>query len=447
MSASTMAVRTGRGVGRTIARLAAPILGALLAFGCSGDVDPLEEAIEVRELDLASLSIVRPPDTETLEELVVNPGDRLRFSLAGVNATGGPVDGDDLNAVGRNWRVSDPSVATIDANGELVALEDGVVTVDASIGDIVASGVGVEVRLAAATSIERVVGTDPIDPCTIERYAAIGGFSDRSVRLLTERSGLSWEVAAAGVERFAADGDGSVRLAASRPGMFELVARLGDAALTEEIVVLDSLDSLAIGPAGALTVAPGETLELSAIGTFTGTDGVVRERVVTDALDWAITAGDEFASVGDEPATRGRITAIATGTAEVRASCNEDVSALRQVRVRSVETDASTSTGLAFRGATGGDPAEGDGGTLVVNATDRAAGQVRLFVSPGTEYDSDEDVTNQTFWEVLGDAEFPIGVINDDGGDRGLLILSGTGRLQVRATWRGRASTLTVVVN
>ena len=433
------------------ARIASAFLAALLGVACSGEVDPLEEAIEVRDLDLERLFVERPPGT--LNPLRINAGERLQFSLRGENSAGVAID--DVPGEGRAWRVSDPSFATIDANGELLALADGAFTVDVRIGDVAASPVDVEVLTRPVGSIERIEGLDAIDPCVVERYVAIGGFggSGESVdeRLL---SSAGWSVEGAGAERRPQD-DGSVLLSVSRPGTVTLVASFNEARGDKEIVVNAAPTSLTVGPVNALTSAVGATTDLVATAVYAGEGDATREEVVTDSVDWEVVSGAEFVTIGNDPLdpeTRGQVTALrdggsgADGTASIRAVCGDVRSEARDFVVRASSTSGSSSGDdreLSFENAVNA-RGNGDGGELEVLVTDEP---VQLRVSFGASYDEDDDVTrgSDTRWSLVNADDSVVGTVSTGG--RFIPNTTGTtGIVDVRVVVGTRTATLRINV-
>ena len=422
-------------------RIAPVFLVALLGVGCTGEVDPLEEAIEARDLDLERLFVERPPDT--LTPLRLNAGERIQFSLRGENSTGGAID--DIRGTGRAWRVSDPSVATIDANGELLALADGDAAVEVGIGDVAAMPFDIEVLTRPVGSIERIEGEDTIDPCVVERYVAIGGFG-RIGESVDERplSSATWSVEGAGAETRPQD-DGRVLLSASRPGTVTLVASFNEARGDREIVVNAAPTSLAIGPTNALTSAVGATTSLVATAVYAGEGDTTREEIVTGSVDWQVVSGAEFVTVSNEPETRGQVTAVrdggsgASGTASIRAVCGDVESEAREFRVRaSTTTDSSSGDrALSFQGAD--NPGSGsNGGTRTV----ALGNSVQLAVSRGASYDDAEDVTFDTDWSLVNAEDSVVGTVSTSG----LFIPNAVGTVRVRAENDGRVAILTINV-
>ena len=107
------------------------IFGLMLA-GCDGESQPFEEAVEIRNLQITALSVTPPANSQPM--IFLNTDDRVRFGIQGLRANGTSLV---LSGTGRQWSVSDTSVAGIDANGQLTDRAEGVVSVLVRIGDLV----------------------------------------------------------------------------------------------------------------------------------------------------------------------------------------------------------------------------------------------------------------------------------------------------------------------
>ena len=413
----------------------AGLLGLVLAIaslaGCSGDARPFEEAVEVRDLGLARLEIVPPENTQL--PLFVNHGERVEFALEGFDADGGSVE---VSGVDRAWRVSDPALASIDDDGTFVARADGNVRVDVVIADITASAFPLTVRQAALASVSSIEGPARLDPCVPERYFAIGRYNDEagSARLLRD---VSWSVAG-GAGRVEPVEGGSVDFSASRPGSVELVAAAtidGQPRLGRPIEIGATLQGLSIDPDIAAADV-GETVDLSAIGEFDDGDGGTRTREVTDGVDWAVTDGTAFASVSDEAPTRGRVSADAEGTAQVRASCGDAEATVRFDANAPNESADDDDDGFAFQGDVDGD------GILNVGLGDSP---ITLRISRGETYDGTEDVTSSADFSVVG-GDTGIASFGTELGQQNVLFLLGTGDVVVQAVVDDRAARLVVNV-
>ena len=437
------------------------VLAAASLVGCSGDARPLEEAVEVRELGLETLSI-RPPEG-TLSPLVVNPGESVPFTLVG----GGGGREFEVDGTARRWSVTDPNVASIDEDGQLVARADGRVAVEARIGNVVAPGFDVTVFQASVERIDSIGkgaadAGEGLDPCVPERFVATGLFTDGSTRQLRS---VEWSVQGSGV---VAEGleDGGVRLYADTPGAVELRATVNQATDAVQVQVADTLRTLAVGPAGNLVQSVGGTRELTATGTYADAagNGVLREIDVTRSVDWAVTSGPDVATVttGDATrgdATRGVVTASRAGTAQIVARCGAVASDPTSFTVSAATEPADSATGLSFEDAING--------TLAISISDflaRNVGSIRLRVSTGSPYDVDSDVTDQATWQLLDSSvqgglgttvdlgtglgtQTTVGTLDTDGLDRGTFTPTSVGIAEVRVRFGERSATLTINVD
>lgn len=393
-------------------------LAALLA-GCSGDARPFEEAVEVRELGLVSLS-VEPPEDSVLP-LSVNPGDRVDFVLAGSDAAGLAVE---VSGEDRDWRVADPAVASIDEDGRLLARADGTTTVSVRIGDVAAPPFDLAVSTAALTSIDAIDRVDDggaLAPCLAAEYAVTGLFSDGSRRRLRE---LEWTTPTAGV-RITPLESGRARLAATRSGTAALVASVNEARLETDLEVADSLREIDIGPA-TLATSVGNEQQLVATGRYTDADGTEREANITDAVEWSVPSGTDFIEIGTEGEDAGLVSARAAGAATVRAACGE-VAAVEDYLVSAA---SGGDGGLSFEGE------END------RIEVRLGDTVQLRVSTGDEYDSDDDVTEEARWRLISNPA--LARLDTDGEDRGRFVAVAIGTVQVEASYLGLSETLTI---
>jgi len=442
-------------------------LAAIVALAaCSGDIGPLEEAIEVRDLQIETLQIEPPLGTQFFrDEMFINPGERIPFTLRGGRAgsNGFAVPGED-----RRWRVSDSRFADIDENGVLVGRANGSFTVDVNLGDVVAPGFAVQVREAALDTItgieraERDVLSDRLDPCLAAPYIAVGLFNDQTPRRLTD---VDWRVTGgAGARRESRD-DGSVLLIGTQPG--EVTVRAESAGISADLSVTvdDTLRTITIGADGPLRRRVGGTLALTATGGYGPIDDVTREEDITQSVDWNVSEGTAFASVTTgstaggnavDTTVRGVVSSVREGNATIRASCDAIEGLASFAAFGDSESDSQS---LSFDNATAG-TTEGDGGTLELSLVETRnnadGGVVRLRVTRGGE-----NVTREVRWELVdldaGTTNTGTGTVNvtsprvvdlvTTGLDAGVLTPVTTGRAEVRVTLDGRSSILNVIVN
>lgn len=407
-----------------------PVLVCALAVfgiaGCSGEARPLEEAVEVRQLGLASLEVVRPEGT--LLPLYVNPGERLAFAIGG-----GGVNGQEIEVSGtdRDWRVSDPAVASIDDDGVLTARADGTVLVDVRIADIVASGFEVTISDAALETIEEIDGPDSVDPCLAASYVATGGFNDGSTRAL---SSVEWSTPGTADTRLETREGSGVLFTGRAPTTVDLTASSGSVSLSVPVVVADTLRSIEIGP-DTRAARVGRTQNLTATGTYEDADGDDITETITDGVEWSVDGGDSaFAEVSNEAGTRGQVTAREVGSPTIRASCGEIVA--EETFTVIAESSGSDGEGLSFENAPNG-----------VLSIALNGGAVQLRVSSSDTYDRDEDITDSsgTIWTLI-DTGQQIARLETVSPNKGVLTPLATGSVDVQVTFNGEVATLTVTI-
>ena len=95
-------------------------LVAMVLVGCDGEARPFEEAVEVRTENLTSIAVV--PPAISLDELIMNFGETAQFGVQGTSVIGQTVA---LSGSDRDWQVTDESVASINDEGQLVAMANG----------------------------------------------------------------------------------------------------------------------------------------------------------------------------------------------------------------------------------------------------------------------------------------------------------------------------------
>ena len=411
---------------------------AALVAGCSGEARPFEEAIEVSELGLVSLEIVRPEGSIT--PLVINAGQSVRFGLTGRDSDNGTVE---ISGEDRDWRVSDPSAASISDDGVLVGRNDvRNVLVDVRIGDIVSQPFDVRVSTSVIAEIVPPAGVtlpSALEPCVGTDFRLEALYIDETRRALTAEE-VVWS---SDTEEAYADenADGSVTFSAQRPGGVQLTATAGQASLALPLSVGETLESLDIGPA---TLAAGEDEEqqLTATGTFEDENGDTRTQTITEGVVWSVASGDdEIASVSNERGSRGLLETGEAGNATVVATCGE-VSDRDTFQVQEDDDDPSGdgNGGLALEDANSSN-------RLTVGLSETP---LRLRVSRGDEYSTGEDVTREAVFELVDeDEESPVATLLDGGTGQFpelRLIQAGTVRLDVFLDDEDLESRLTIRV-
>jgi len=402
----------------------------LLAFSlaaCSGDGRPFEEAVEIQQRQLVSLRLLPP---ERTQDAFFAVGQLVDFRIEATNSNGGT---ESISGLDRDWRISDSSVANIDRNGRLIGLRasEDPILIDVIIGGVQSTAYSLNIseatlqNVASINAVPTAQNPEPssntLDPCLPMEYFAIGNFGD-SLRPLLQ---VDWDVNdLSAVDPLDEDADGElgiVRINGTGPGQVQLIASSSGLLASQDITIRNTLSTIDISPLD-LGLQVGGSRDMVATGNYM--DGVVTTPPLPGsdpATDAGSTmGGSELATVSNEPDSRGRVTARATGTITVTASCGEQTSGT---------------------------------GTLTINP--RGAGGVLSFESEQRLNDADgENVTGQANWnlgEILSSSaagnEAIISVGNGDfTGAKGFVRPLREGRQEVRARLDDDRSTLIVEV-
>ncbi len=285
----------------------------LALVACSGEGQLLQEAVEVNELDLSTIQIKQPPSR--LEEIFLNPGEEVGFSIEARNSDNELVD---LSSANRRWSIiGSTAVASIDENGVLTARADGSVTVRVQVGRFdITYPQPVTVQLDTLVSITEFEGPTALERCIPQDYSAIGTFNMGSTRRLTS---VDWSVEDVAFGSVTNEDNGVVSLNATNSPSVVLVARVGDRVRRETITVLDTLLSIEITPE-TLSLTEDNTLSLGATGTYLR-DGVERRVSLTNNIIWGVPQSNGIVTISNESPTVGVVTSEAVGNTEVTAVC------------------------------------------------------------------------------------------------------------------------------
>jgi len=412
-------------------------LAAVVCLGlsaCEGDSRPFSEAVEVRAGNLVGVVVTPPANSPA--EIFLNIDQRLQFGLQGMTAAGALVP---LDSTDRDWQVSDSSVATISADGQLRALSNDPVDIFVKFGGLTSAPFSVTVDNRDLQSISLISGAGSVERCRPQDYFATGIFEGGSTRTLDD---VRWtlpgtELADAGV---LTNPDGTATLTALNLSALSLTATSDGQSLSLPVEVADTLRTLEITPNPA-GLDVGATLSMVATaGYVTGTENedepdILGTRVViNEQVNWAIDSGELFARVSNTAGTRGQVTGVAAGAASVSASCG----ALGSVRTLIVSDVSSTSSssGLSFN--------VGSPYNLPLSQTNG----FRFLVSTGSSYDAANDITQQVTWTFTNQETTanPISLIRT-GSEAGRVTPVRIGTAVITATDDdGRAISLTVEV-
>ncbi|ASJ75517.1 hypothetical protein [Granulosicoccus antarcticus] len=383
-------------------KLASAAVLALIVAGCDGNARPFEEAVEVRTENLTSIEVV--PPTITVPALFMNIGDTAQFGVQGNTVIGQvlTLDSDD-----RQWQVTDESVASIDGNGLLTAKANGIVGVFVSIGGLETIQYDLTVSQADLIDVSEVIGEAIIERCLPQEYSATGLFDDGSTRDLSE---VSWSLAAADSSnaRIQNNPDITAEVTGLNASSITLTAALSGFTLPLPLEISDSLTALDISP-DSVSLSVDGTQTLAAFGTYEGaapgsTDTTTQRTSVnvSSAVDWQITnGGEDVASVSNTTGSKGLVTGLESGVANLTVSCGVD----RVSDAVVVTISDSSSDELSFE----------RGSSISVDVD---AASFTLNVSSGSSYSSDDILDNDDLtWEFDSSSSTSDAISLDGTGD------------------------------
>ncbi len=263
------------------------------------------------QLDGVSASVPLSVSAASLGVITIEPaeislasGERLQL-----RAVGGFSDGSTqpLGAAVR-WESAQASVASIDDQGELLALQPGEARISASLGGLTGS-IPVRVSAATLTDLEITPANPRLASGSAMRLQAVAVYSDGSRHDVTARA--AWAAADAAVLDVS-NGE-AFRVRAVAAGTSRLTARFGGLERAVDVVVSDATISDLRITAPVTALASGESVQLAAVADFSdGSSQVLAHDVVWTSSDPAL------ASVGNTEDSRGRVTAAGNGAGSVQ---------------------------------------------------------------------------------------------------------------------------------
>jgi len=410
----------------------------LVIASCDGDSRPFSEAVEVRSLNLTSIEVLPPQNFGS--PLLLNINQSLQMVINGVNEDAEPIE---LSASDRTWFVNDSSVASISEDGILRGLSNGTTSVSVSVGGIDSSTFSVTVSDANLLNVSEIVGPDSLRRCEPQSYFARGEFDDNSVRTLDN---VVWNLNSFALgELFDTNGLSTKVNAFSASDQLTLTASvLGTASFDQPLVVADTLVSLQLAP---LPIILGVDEQINVIATAfyaTTNPEIADARNATQNVRWTIRSGTDNVSVSDARGSRGLLTGLEAGSGNVvRAFCGDlDTEALVVVN----ESGTSDSSTLSF--LVGNAQVSGSNITLD-RLTDGLSVPIR--VATGSEYNSENDVTEDILFEVITDTTFtqPFFIDGNETANPAIrLSAKGTATLSVtRVSAGGDPTLLTITVD
>ncbi len=398
-------------------------LVVMVLVGCEGDARPFEEAVEVRTENLTTIAVV--PPAISVPDLVMNIGETAQFGVQGTSVMGQTVT---LESSDRDWQVTDESVASINDDGQLVAKSNGPVGVLVSIGGLNSITYDLNVFNANLLGVREILGESSIERCLPGDYQATGNFDDDTIRDL---NGVAWTLAPADADnaRYLNNPDLTVTVTGLNNEDVNLTATLDEFSLSKPIAISESLKSLSISPdSGSIEV--GDVRTFAAFGQYsdaasdsdtTDATAPLRTENITASVDWEIQGGLTYASVSNSEGSRGEVTGLASGTANLSASCG-NLPVETPIVVIVADSSDDNSDELSFSQSSPMQIVEGRVTTL--------------SVSTGSVYNSDNSLDNDDLtWNFSPDnTANPAIRLQDDGVNAG----------QITALNAGESGTITV---
>lgn len=288
------------------------------------EVQKLSEAIEVGALNLTAIAL-----SSTQNKLIFEPGESWPLVATGTQSNATTVD----VSTSVRWSTNDASLATINASGQLTTKAftgNHTLQVTASWGPYTDT---MDVTLSDATLVSLAIASDPVEPdeCLPASLQATGTYSDASERPLTD---VTWSVDDANLASISGN-----RLIPHTSGVVTLTGTRRDVSSDPlAITVVDSLVDLQTDPATSVSVRSGSTVQVDALGDFTG--GAAGENI-SEATRWT-SSDSTVASVSEA----GLVTTTSTaGEATITAGCGglEDTLTVKSLNATDVRiVDPST---------------------------------------------------------------------------------------------------------
>lgn len=266
--------------------------------------------------------------------------DTVQFSLVLTTPQGDTVHGQPVT-----WNVLDAAVATVDAQGRVVARATGTTRVIGTSGALSDTAEVTVTQVAASTTISP-------NGATLNAIGATAQFSaevrDANNQVINGAS-VTWSSLDAAVATVNASG----LVTAAGNGTARIVAASGGVADTVNVTVTQAIASVDVTPDGAALDALGATVQLSAS--------------VTDANGQAVSgASVNWSSLNAPVATvssTGLVTAVANGTADIVATANGHADTV-------TVTVAQVATGMTLTAPTDTMRAQGETQQLTVTYED-----------------------------------------------------------------------------
>ncbi len=352
-------------------------------------------ALSVSSATLVSLSVT--PGTATLAN-----GTSQQYRAVGTLSDGSTQD----LTTSVTWTSGNTSAATVNATGLASALGTGASTITAQAGAVNGTA-SLTVTSATVVSVQVIPAIVTLPAGGTQQLTVTALFTDGSSQTVT--SSAAYASSNTGVATVTSPG----KLTATGAGASSLTVSLGSASAIVPVVVTSAvLTSVAITPT-SLSLAIGESQQLTATGTFS--DGSTED--LTSTAVWLSTA-PSIVSVS----LSGKVLVNLTGSATVSATVGL-ISG----------SSALTATSAVLTGI-----------SLSPESVTLAAGQTQLFTATATLSDgTQQNVSSSANFSTSDSTK---GTISNILGTNGLLMASGAGSFTIAATLNSISGSTTVTV-
>lgn len=301
------------------------------------------------------------------------------------------------------WTSSEPTVASVDASGQVTALDVGTSTISAALQNV--SGMmGVTVTDAVLTALSVTPPSSTLPRGTSVDLTATGTFSDTTTQDLSTQ--VTWSSNAPAVA--AVTSSGAVTALSLGTATITATSSSGSLMATADITVTAAtLQMIQVNPPNAM-LALGLTRTFTATGIFSDTS----TQDLTSQVVWSSSA-PTTASVSNAMGTAGLVTALAVGPTTITAT-RGTVSGSTPLTVTSATVVSLSVTPVA---------------------PSLAKGLTQQFTARGTFSDmSMQDVTTQVTWSTGTPS---VASVSNANGSEGMLTALGVGSSTVIATING----------
>ena len=265
-----------------------------------------EARLTVRKLELISATLLSP-------EIAL--GETEQLIATGIFAEGS----EDITSM-VVWSSSDETVATIDSTGLVTSIGEGTTEITARLGEKTSDP---QILTVGPPRLESI-GVEPAEAAIALgqplQYTAMGTYEDATTADITSR--VTWQSSDTTVATI----DSTGLVTSLSEGTIEITATLGEITSAPQTLTVGQpgLISIRVTPADTTTIAPGDSLQYVATGTYT--DG--SEREATSSADWS--SSDETVATID---SAGLAKALLEGETKITATV-EDVSGEAMLIVR-----------------------------------------------------------------------------------------------------------------